>query len=349
MKLVAASFIVALAVGYAAGGRLSRMGGLKVRWPIVAMVGLALQVAPVPGTTLPLMLLWVSFGLLFAFAVSNIRVAGFVFIFIGMNSRLHRDRCEPWDAGLASALVASGARTAEALVEDGGAKHHLATSSDQLLFLGDVTPIAPIHQAVSLGDFFTYSGSMWAIESPRCGAEYPVSRNLRRWNMSLRNRKTDRRAPRRPSTRLYELAVAVPLVAWLISELLRGPDRFEDPLLLLWVAAIGIVDLLPVPIGQPRIQPQLPLQLAVALIYPPPVAAAVALLGTSDMPGDPARASVARRCSIPGGIGHLGDDKAPVPLVQTLDLPVTGSAAPSCHVDRSEFYDKPAPHQLLPP
>jgi hypothetical protein len=55
-------------------------------------------------------------------------------------------------------------------------------------------------------------------------------------------------------------------------------------MLLLWVAAIAVVDLLPVPTSvNLEFSLSFPLQLAVALIYPPPVAAAVTFLGTSDM------------------------------------------------------------------
>lgn len=89
---------------------------------------------------------------------------------------------------------------------------------------------------------------------------------------------------RRFATRMYELAVAVPLLGWLTVELTLDPGRFEDPMLLLWVAAIAVVDLLPVPTSvNLEFSLSFPLQLAVALIYPPPVAAAVTFLGTSDM------------------------------------------------------------------
>jgi hypothetical protein len=163
MKLVVASFVVALAVGYAAGGRLSALGELKIRWSVVALAGLALQVAPVPGRTLPLVFLWISFGLLLAFVVANIRVAGFAFILIGIVLNFTVIALNHGMPVTRHALVASGQQeTLTLLVEEGGAKHHLA-ADDRLLFLGDVIPIAPIHQAVSVGDVFTYLGVMWVI------------------------------------------------------------------------------------------------------------------------------------------------------------------------------------------
>lgn len=164
MKLVVASFLVALAVGYAAGGRLSAFAGLRIRWSIVAIIGLALQVAPVPGKTLPLVFLWISFGLLFAFAVANIRAAGFAFILIGIVLNFTVIAVNHGMPVTRNALAASGQQdTLTLLVEEGGAKHHLATGDDHLLFLGDVIPIAPINQAVSVGDVFTYLGVMWVI------------------------------------------------------------------------------------------------------------------------------------------------------------------------------------------
>ena len=88
---------------------------------------------------------------------------------------------------------------------------------------------------------------------------------------------------RRASTRVYELFVALPLVLWLVLEFVRDPLQFGDPMLLVWIVAIAVVDLMPVPTSvELNFSLSFPLQLAVALIYPPPVAAAIALLGTSD-------------------------------------------------------------------
>jgi diguanylate cyclase (GGDEF)-like protein len=88
---------------------------------------------------------------------------------------------------------------------------------------------------------------------------------------------------RRTKTRIYELAVALPLVLWLLAEFVGDPLQFGDPMLLVWIVAIAVVDLMPVPTSvELNFSLSFPLQLAVALIYPPPVATAIALLGTSD-------------------------------------------------------------------
>ena len=71
-------------------------------------------------------------------------------------------------------------------------------------------------------------------------------------------------------TSSFELAVALSLLAWFWFELARAPEAIADPLLLEWVVAILVVDLLPVPstVGLP-FSLSFPLQLSVALLYPP--------------------------------------------------------------------------------
>ena len=91
------------------------------------------------------------------------------------------------------------------------------------------------------------------------------------------------REPRRPWTRVLEFAAVVPLLVWLAHAVVTQPGEFGDPYLLMWAASIAVVDLLPIPssLGLP-FSLSFPLQLAVALIDPPPVAGAVAFLGTAD-------------------------------------------------------------------
>jgi diguanylate cyclase (GGDEF)-like protein len=63
-----------------------------------------------------------------------------------------------------------------------------------------------------------------------------------------------------------------------------GPDQFDDPLILVWMAAIATVDLLPVPttVSSVAFSLSFPLELSVALLYPTPVAALIAFVGSSD-------------------------------------------------------------------
>ena len=89
------------------------------------------------------------------------------------------------------------------------------------------------------------------------------------------------RSPRR--TIAYELAISLLLVAWLAVEIARRPAGFASPMLVVWLVAIAVVDLLPLTLGSNmHFSLSFPLQLAVALIYSPPTAALAAFLGTSD-------------------------------------------------------------------
>jgi PAS domain S-box-containing protein len=81
----------------------------------------------------------------------------------------------------------------------------------------------------------------------------------------------------------YELAVSLLLVGWLAVELTSRPSGFLSPMLVVWLVAIAVIDLLPLTLGSNlHFSLSFPLQLAVALIYSPPTAALAAFLGTSD-------------------------------------------------------------------
>ena len=58
MKLMAICMAAILAVGYLLGGRLRNVADLQLRWPALALVGLALQFITGPGDTVPLACLY---------------------------------------------------------------------------------------------------------------------------------------------------------------------------------------------------------------------------------------------------------------------------------------------------
>jgi len=135
MRLIISSLALAVVVGYLAGGRLGLLAQLEIRWPYVALAGLGLQVAPVPGPTLPLVLLLVSFVLLIAFAAVNVRarMVGFPLILIGIVLNFVVIAVNQGMPVSREALVASGqAETLSLLARDGGVKHHLVGPDDRL-------------------------------------------------------------------------------------------------------------------------------------------------------------------------------------------------------------------------
>ncbi|MET1012038.1 MAG: hypothetical protein ABWY83_06630, partial [Actinomycetota bacterium] len=100
--------------------------------------------------------------------------------------------------------------------------------------------------------------------------------------------KGDVREGRRPLLRFYELLVTLPLLAFLAFEMYHDPSAFTGwsnllPILV-WIVAIMVVDLMPVPMAMSfDFSLSFPLELSVALLYPPPVAALIVLLGSADV------------------------------------------------------------------
>lgn len=159
MRLVLVTFALALVLGTLLGGRISNLAGLKVRWAPAAIAGLALQFLPVPGRVLPLAMLLASFVLLTVFAAVNIRLVGFPLIALGICCNFLVIAVDHGMPVTRQALEASGqGYTLRMLVQQGGAKHHLADDDDRLLVLGDVIALGPLQQAVSVGDLLTYGG-----------------------------------------------------------------------------------------------------------------------------------------------------------------------------------------------
>jgi diguanylate cyclase (GGDEF)-like protein len=88
--------------------------------------------------------------------------------------------------------------------------------------------------------------------------------------------------------KMYELVTLVPILLLIFVPIIRDPALLSqvDPpwQIFVWIAAIAAVDLMPVPTTMSSVAFSLsfPIELSVALIYPIPVAALIALAGSSD-------------------------------------------------------------------
>ena len=167
MLLIVGAILLAVLAGLAWGGKLRNLSAAHIRWPALAVVGLVLQVLPVRESAkgLAFALLMLSLGLLFAFALLNLRLPGFWLILIGICLNALVIGVNQGMPVTRHALVVSDqASTLGALEQGGGAKHHLAGPDDRVIFLADVIPIPnPVHQVLSVGDLFTYGGVMWFV------------------------------------------------------------------------------------------------------------------------------------------------------------------------------------------
>ena len=164
MAPVLITLVLAVGIGLLAGGRLSGLSAMRFRLVPAALAGLLLQFLVPPGIWQQV-LLFASFLLLGAFAVANIKIPGFTlilagivmnFLVIGVNAGMPVPR---WSLERSDQI-----QELEFLIEHGGAKHHLATEDDTLMFLADVIPLpSPIRQSVSAGDVVTYAGVAYVI------------------------------------------------------------------------------------------------------------------------------------------------------------------------------------------
>jgi diguanylate cyclase (GGDEF)-like protein len=90
---------------------------------------------------------------------------------------------------------------------------------------------------------------------------------------------------RRLHIRLFEALIALPTVAWLVWEVYQDPTRWQQEQwsILLWIGAVAAAELLPVPTNVSMgFSLSFPLELSAAVIFPVPVAASIALLGSGD-------------------------------------------------------------------
>ena len=164
MRLALFALGGAVLVALLTGGRPSRIGEVRFRWPLAGIGGVVLQLIPAAGM-LGVALLISSFVLLGLAASANVRLPGFPLILAGLALNFLVIAVNGGMPVTAHSLAASGQQaTMKDLVENGGSKHHLATDADDLVVLADSIPLgAPVHQAVSVGDLMAYAGAAWFI------------------------------------------------------------------------------------------------------------------------------------------------------------------------------------------
>jgi Family of unknown function (DUF5317) len=186
MILFFGAIVLALVVGLVAGGSLHRFSELRLRWWLLAPIGLALQGVPLPdgrhGSDLAIRMIvfGTSYVLLLAFAIRNRRTAGVPLIAVGL---LLNGLVVTANGGMPvsrSAFVVSGqVDELHLLMADEGAKHHILVPGEDVLSpLGDVIAVPPpIAQVVSIGDVCVYAGLIWMIVSVMRGRTAGLDRH----------------------------------------------------------------------------------------------------------------------------------------------------------------------------
>lgn len=159
--------VIAVLAGLLAGGSLRPFERVRVHWWALAVVGLALQAAPVPdiGSLDPdvvaALIFLGSYAALLSFGAINRRLPGAPLILAGL--ALNLAVIAP-NGGMPVDAAAMRRAGAETVTIEGDAKHHLMTEDDVLPFLGDIIAVPkPAGLIVSVGDLELYAGLMWFV------------------------------------------------------------------------------------------------------------------------------------------------------------------------------------------
>jgi len=89
---------------------------------------------------------------------------------------------------------------------------------------------------------------------------------------------------RRPSIRFFEALVTLPVIVYLTYHVAADPDAFLDYRIYVWAMSVAVAEMLPVPTNVSMgFSLSFPLELSSAMLFPTPVAATIAFLGTGDM------------------------------------------------------------------
>jgi len=179
--LILGAVLGGILVGLALGGTLTTLSNVRFRWWPLALLGLALQLAPVPRLeslhaqhVAAVGLLIASYVVLLTFVALNFRLPGFSLIAAGFALNLLVISVNGGMPVNQRALeIAGGPRylaTVTDLLEHGGAKHHLARDDDVLLGLSDVIPVSwPTRNVFSVGDLIAMFGIAWVLAATTKG------------------------------------------------------------------------------------------------------------------------------------------------------------------------------------
>jgi hypothetical protein len=163
MSILLFSLVAGIVAGIAAGGR-PRYASLRpIRWVLVLLAGVALQLVAVVADvneTVGLACLLASYALLIVFALVNIRLVGMPIVLVGLllnGAVIAANQGMPVRAD-AIATVDDSRTPAEILALDFDAKRHIEEPGDRFTVLGDAVPIEPLRQVVSFGDLILAFG-----------------------------------------------------------------------------------------------------------------------------------------------------------------------------------------------
>ena len=161
MGLTAVALLAGGLLGLAAGGRLAALGEVRLRWWGALAAGVALQVVAGPlhlGGRPGTLAVAASYLCLLAFALGNRALAGMAVVVVGLALNATVVLVNGGMPVRPEAVAAVGLDPDQLDAADLGAKRHLERPDDRLTFLGDVLPLRPLGEVVSVGDVVLAAG-----------------------------------------------------------------------------------------------------------------------------------------------------------------------------------------------
>jgi hypothetical protein len=159
--LTAVALLTGGLLGLAAGGRLSALAEVDLRWWGALATGVGLQVlaGPLhldgrPGTVA----VAASYLCLLAFALANRSLVGMPVVVVGLALNAAVVLVNGGMPVRPAAVAAIGLDPARIDAADLGAKRHLEGPDDRLTALGDVVPVRALGEVVSVGDVVLAAG-----------------------------------------------------------------------------------------------------------------------------------------------------------------------------------------------
>ncbi|HEU5003306.1 MAG TPA: DUF5317 domain-containing protein [Actinomycetota bacterium] len=170
MLLALALLVLGILAGLARGGHLENVSAAQFRLPGLVFAGLGLQIgAQALASSVPALyrgwagtaVLMVSYGLIIAFVVANLRYPGTAFIGAGLALNIVVILANGAMPVSLAAVHHLGLKALPGLQT--GVKHHAMTRSTRLSFLGDIIPI-PYLGIVSVGDVTLGTGVFLLVQ-----------------------------------------------------------------------------------------------------------------------------------------------------------------------------------------
>ena len=153
MLFTAVAVLLGLAIGLLGGGRLRYLGERTFLGVPLLLVGVGLQLVSAALADVAVALVLLSYAVLVAFCVLNLRLVGMGVVLVGLVMNTIVITVNGGMPVRRSAVVAAGIAGYDDLPDIRLAgKRHFQDEDDRLMFLADIVPVSELEEVLSFGD-----------------------------------------------------------------------------------------------------------------------------------------------------------------------------------------------------